>query len=70
MNTITDISLLLYILINIGVGCRIVYCAVHIPLADETEQGEYKAKIKRCLWFLVFSVCIFSIKDMIVAYYR
>lgn len=69
MNTITDISLLLYRLINLGVICRVVYCAVHIPLAEETEQGEYKTKIKHCIGFLVFSICIFSIKNMIVAYY-
>ena len=69
METIDEIvNLLRFIIIPLGTTFRVVFCFVKM-IYDEDAANAYKKKIWNVIAFLIVSVLIFVIADLIKYYY-
>ncbi len=67
METINQLITALRILIGVGGVCRIIAILVQ-NIGEEDKRPAYK-QIKNIIIFMIFSVVILSIRDIIKSYY-
>lgn len=67
METINQLITALRILIGVGGVCRIIVILVQ-NIGEEDKKPAYK-QIKNIIIFMIFSVVILSLKDIIKSYY-
>ena len=67
--TVDDISKAVMLIIRLGVAARLIYCLIRLGAADE-DGAQYKKRAKNTVIFYIIAESIWSIKDMILWYYR
>lgn len=67
MNTLNNISSAILFLIPLGVICRVIFC--FIKMMSEEDSETYKKKLINAIIFLIVSVVLIQLKDLIVNYY-
>ena len=69
MGLVDEISKAIILLVRLGAVARFVYCMVRLSGAEE-EREKYKKRAKNVVVFYVIAESIWSIKELVLYYYK